>query len=430
MKVAKALMIAWLLVLATNVVVNALSFPPSQPPALTAPTAVVVKMETMIDGGTLELVKNAITLAKSRSAILVLYINTYGGYLAAADSIIEAVRESGLETYAFIPPGGKAVSAGALIALSTKEIYMCPGSVIGAAEPALADEKILNYVKGRFRTLAEDMFSNNETLVSVAESFVTENKVLSYDEAVELGFAKPAESLADFLRKIGVKDYAQLVPGPLETVVSLISAPLVTSLSLFLGILLIFVEVIQSGFQGYGVIGALLIVLALYGMSLIPVDMVPLAILLTGLALILGEILTPGISILGFAGIAISAAGVYLLYSSEPYAGSIQPQLIIAAGLIMGAGLIGYIGWEAGKVMKLRRLTIEAKLKDSIGVAKTKITRTEPGVVHVAGEDWTAFSMEGPIMPGERVAVVKVKGLKLYVIRANKHVSRIKSEEL
>jgi membrane-bound serine protease (ClpP class) len=51
----------------------------------------------------------------------------------------------------------------------------------------------------------------------------------------------------------------------------------------------------------------------------------------------------------------------------------------------------------------------------SIGIAKTDIGEINPGVVYVANEDWTAYSVKGVVKQGSRVRVVRVKGLKLYV---------------
>jgi len=63
-------------------------------------------------------------------------MNTYGGRLDSAAEITNVLNHATIPTYTFINPN--AGSAGALIALATKHIYMSPGSAIGAAAPVLS----------------------------------------------------------------------------------------------------------------------------------------------------------------------------------------------------------------------------------------------------------------------------------------------------
>ena len=65
--------------------------------------------------------------------MVVLDIDTFGGYVDAAIAIKNTVIAQSLETLAFVD--GKAISAGSLIAFSGKQLVMMPGSTIGAAEP-------------------------------------------------------------------------------------------------------------------------------------------------------------------------------------------------------------------------------------------------------------------------------------------------------
>ena len=63
-------------------------------------------------------------------------MNTYGGRLDSAEEITSALNHVTIPTYTFI--NSNAGSAGALIALATKHIYMAPVSAIGAAAPVLS----------------------------------------------------------------------------------------------------------------------------------------------------------------------------------------------------------------------------------------------------------------------------------------------------
>ena len=67
------------------------------------------------------------------AAALILDMDTYGGSLKAAVEMLGALMKSTIPTVTYV--NTNAGSAGALIALSTKRIYMAPVSAIGAAAP-------------------------------------------------------------------------------------------------------------------------------------------------------------------------------------------------------------------------------------------------------------------------------------------------------
>ena len=388
------------------------------PTLLHSKVGVVAELTSTIDGGAVEVVSRAVNEAISRSSILILYIDSYGGYLAAADSIIKIVMESGVTTYVYIPPGGKAVSAGSLIALLGKEIFMGEASTIGAAQPSPSDEKTVNYVSGRFRSLANVAFKGNETLIKIVEEFVTKNRVLSAAEAVALGFAKLANSLEEVKQRLGLDELIVISYTAWDHLISVFSVPIVSSIVLIVGIALIFVEFIQAGFQGYAIAGVVLILLSLYSMSIVPVSLFTLSLLIIGLVLLLIEIMTPGFGAFGITGLILMFVGVYETIISESFGIPSTLPLAVAAGFAMLGGLMIYVGYEAGKVRRLKIKSIREKLIGETGVSKTRLTREAPGVVYVLGEDWTAYSIDEVIEPGTKVKVVDVKGLTLYVSRA------------
>jgi membrane-bound serine protease (ClpP class) len=403
-----------LILLASFVVISAIT------PAATPQSrvGVVAELTSTIDGGAVEVVSRAVNEAVSKSSVLILYVDSYGGYLAAADSIIKIVVESGVTTYVYIPPGGKAASAGALIALLGRKIFMGDASTIGAAQPIPSDEKTVNYVVGRFRSLAIIAFNNNETLVRIAEEFVTKNRVLSAAEAVALGFAEPANSLEEVKQRLGLDELVMVGYTVWDHVISVFSAPIVSSIALIIGIALIFVEFVQAGFQGYAIAGLVLMLISLYAMSIVPVSVFAVSLLIIGLILLLIEILTPGFGAFGVTGLILMLVGVYETITSESFGTPSTLTLAVAAGFAMLGGLIIYVGYEAGKARRLKSKTLREKLIGEVGVCKTRLTRDTPGVVYVLGEDWTAYSTDEAIEPGTKVRVVEVKGLTLYVTKA------------
>lgn len=412
-------LLAGLLLLAIWVAIPLLNPPEIRDVVLQSPSesrgAVAVYIDSNIDGGSLMLLERGVSTAAESGLALVLVINSYGGYVSAADKMVETLIGSGVECYSFIPPGGKAASAAAMIAIACGEIYMGEGSSIGAAIPIPTDNKTVNYVASRFRALASRAFEGNETLVSIAVRFVTESLTLSDREAISIGFASRASSLDDVLSRNNLSLVDSLSQNIVERLVSVISDPFVASIALTIGFYIILAEIFTSGFQGYAVAGVLLIAMALYGMTIIAPDILILAILLSGIVLIIAEMLSPGFGVFGVAGVVLLGAGVYMLLGSRP-PGTLRFEIwSVVIALIGFGGVLGVIMYKAGQAMRLKRRSLEEKIVGSVGIAKTDFDESSAGIVYVAGEDWTAYSVRGRIKAGSRVRVVSMEGLKLYV---------------
>jgi len=143
----------------------------------------VVPIEGTIDSGLAESVARRIDDARDEGAECIVFeIDTYGGEVFAAEKITHAIfplpeeRGGAIHTIAFVKE--KAISAGVLIAMSCREIYMEYGSRMGDCEPILvspgegiltAPEKIQSPLRAEFRKFAE----RNGYPVAIAEAMVT-----------------------------------------------------------------------------------------------------------------------------------------------------------------------------------------------------------------------------------------------------------------
>src|SRR5947207_5432462 len=98
---------------------------------------VVVPLRGEVSQSLFMFLRRAIKTAENRGASAIIFeMNTYGGQLDAASAIVNALNHTTIPTYTFI--NTNAGSAGAIIALATKHIYMAPVSAIGAAAPVLS----------------------------------------------------------------------------------------------------------------------------------------------------------------------------------------------------------------------------------------------------------------------------------------------------
>ncbi|ADM27290.1 protein of unknown function DUF107 [Ignisphaera aggregans DSM 17230] len=382
---------------------------------LSSKKALILEIDDTIDGGMASYISRNIEGINISNAIVILSINSYGGYLASADEIINKILSSGIECYSWIPPGGKAVSAAALIALSCRDIYMAPGTVFGGMLPYPSDEKVLSYVESRALSLVERRMNITDDVKSLIRSMVRDGKSYTAEELRNIGFIKMVYSLDDVLRDLGVSSYTVARRGIGDKFLSILSNTVISSLLLATGILLIIIEVLTTGFQGYGIAGVIAIALALYGMHLVPPDIIVLTILLSGIVLIAIELHTPGFGAFGIAGTTLLVIGVVLgIYFTPPELRS-EAMYSIVSGLLIFSGLMIFIAVKASSVLRIRRPSLSEKLMNSIGIAKTDVYENSPGVVYILNEEWTAYSVKGVIKAGSKVKVVRVEGLKLYV---------------
>jgi len=117
-----------------------------------------------INLGSSRFLRRAVKEAEQRGAkAIIVDINTFGGRVDSATEMKDALTSTHIQTIAYV--NKRAISAGALIALSCKSIVMAPGSAIGAATPVMigpgagqplpTSEKEMSYVRSEFRTTAE-----------------------------------------------------------------------------------------------------------------------------------------------------------------------------------------------------------------------------------------------------------------------------------
>ena len=363
---------------------------------------VAVYLDGTIDGTAVSLFKTALADAEARGVPLVVVLNTYGGYLVSMDQIVDAILNAKVPVYAYIPRGGKAMSAGAFIAVACEAIYMDPTGEIGAAEPRPPDPKVVNYAVGRMKALAQRHW--NDSRVDVAVSFVTENKVLTGEEAVRLGIAQPPpqwQFMAEYRR------------DPLAQLLNAFSDPTLISLMLLLGVVLIGYELTTSGFQGVGVLGALLLVLALYLLGQLSASWLIAALALAGAAVIVAEAFA-GHGAFAASGLALFALAVYTAATSQPYYQPSGASYALTAAGALGALAVAYVGYKVRQAVRRRPQHYAEQLRGATGVAKTAIAPGKTGVVYALGEEWTAVSDE-EVPPGAEVEVVDVEGLTVKV---------------
>jgi len=270
------------------------------------------------------------------ASAIIFEMDTYGGRLDAAEEITDVLNHATIPTYTFI--NNNAGSAGALIALATRTIYMAPVSAIGAAAPVQVTgqdlpeterEKTISYWSALIRGTAVrnghnpdigEAFMNKEKEVKLGDRVVHAKGsllTLSTQEATEQISGKPllaagvADSVVDLMRKAGLKGTpVALAPTGFERLAIWIT--LLAPLLLLGGIVGAYLEFKIPGASIPGVISAICFTLFFLGHHLAGLaGWETVALFVVGFVLVLVEIL-----FFAHSTIVVGVVGVFLMLAS------------------------------------------------------------------------------------------------------------------
>jgi membrane-bound serine protease (ClpP class) len=207
---------------------------------------------------------------------------------------------------------------------------------------------------------------------------------------------------------------AQIVtakPGFFTRFLNTIIDPNLISLLFLLGIVGLIFEVLHPGIVLPGALGAVCLVMALYGFSVLTPSWGGLALLLLGVALLIVDLHAPTHGVLTAGGLISLGFGLALLFQNQPGVYRVNEWLVLGVGCAVGAFWV----FATGKALAARRLPVETGVQTMVGqMAEVR----GPGLVFVDGALWQARTADdSALVPGERVRVQAVDGLQLTVAR-------------
>jgi membrane-bound serine protease (ClpP class) len=297
----------------------------------------VIPMKGEISKAQFFFLRRALKEAEAAKAdAVILDMDTYGGELSAATDMLEALLGTSVPTITYID--SNAGSAGALVSLSTRRIFMAPVSAIGAAAPVTStgqdlpstmQDKVVSYFSGYFRSAADkngydpdiaQAFISKDTEVKIGNTVIHPSGTLltlSSKEAARVIDGKPvlasgiADSLPDLLKKAGLEGAIHTVePSGFETLAFWLTtfAPVL----LLGGILGVYIELKIGGFGVAGFLAALCFLLFFFGSYVAGLAGWEVAIVFAiGLTLIISEIaIHPGTIIPGLIGLLLVGISV------------------------------------------------------------------------------------------------------------------------
>jgi membrane-bound serine protease (ClpP class) len=358
-------------------------------------------------------------------------LDTPGGDEDSMRKIVQKelqLSRAGTPVIVYVSPGGaRAASAGVWISEAADVLAMAPETNIGSSTPISGTganlgsdlrRKIINDAAASLRGLAKTHGRN----AAWANKAVKQAANLTAAEALKLNVIDTiAPTLPALLDKIDgwttVPQHLKLhtagatiddtKPGFLTRFLSILTDPNVVSLLFLLGIVGIGFEIFHPGIVLPGALGAIAMLLALFGLYVLPLSWTGVGLVILGLALLGLDLYVPSHGALTLCGLIALGFGLATMFQNVSGGPSESTALIIAVTLILGGA------WAFGisKAIAARRSPVAVGPQEIIGMEG--VVR-EGGLVAIHGELWRARA-DQPLRLGQRVAVDGLDGLTLEV---------------
>jgi membrane-bound serine protease (ClpP class) len=361
----------------------------------------------------------------------VIVLDTPGGLEDSMRQIVQkelAVSAAGTPVIVYVsPPGARAASAGVWISQAADLLAMAPNTNIGSSTPIDSSgsnigsdlrRKAINDAAASLRGLASSHGRN----AAWADKAVRVASNLTAAEALRMNVIDTiSPTLPHLLDKIDgrktvpaghilhTKD-AQITessPGFVTRFLSTILDPNLLSILFLAGIIGIGFEIFHPGIVLPGALGAVSLLLALYGLAVLPTSWTGLGLVVLGIVLLGLDLYVPSHGALTVSGLIALGFGLATLFhdSSGLYTTSLP--LVLTLTLVLG----GLWAWAISKAIAIRRSPV---LVGPRGIVGMEGVVRDGGLVQVHGELWKAQAAE-PLRTGQRVQVDEMDGLTLHV---------------
>lgn len=405
------------------------------PPKPTVEKLVLNDTIQPVSAGQLE---RAIDQAKTDgAAVLIVELNTPGGLLDSTREMVGAMLNSRVPVVVYVAPSGaRAGSAGFFLLEAADVAAMAQGTNAGAAHPvmelggqpdAVMSQKIENDAEAFLRSFTAKRGRNAEA----AEAAVHSSHSYTAEEALDqhlIDLIEPSEGQllaaldgrtvtrvdgAKTTLHTGGARVVEVKPTLREELLSWLVDPDIAILLGIGGALLIYLEFNTPGTIVPGALGTLLVLLAVFGLGLLPIRFTAVLLLVAALGLMVLEAKFGGHGALAIAGIVCLAFGMLTLVAAP------VPELAVSPAVAFGVSLA-----FGGITVVLVRLAFKARQMKSrigadalVGARATAMEELTPeGHVLVEGEIWLATAADRV----EKGAPLRVTGHQAYLLRVER----------
>ena len=395
------------------------------PAAEATPRVLVVEFENDVNPVTQDyLTDNLERAERDGYAAVVVELDTPGGLGSSMREIVKAMLATEVPVVVYVSPSGSSAdSAGAVIGQAADVLAMAPQTNIGSSTPISATgddlgedlrKKVINDAAAYIAELARE----HERSGAASEAMVRDAANYGAREALRRDVIDViAPSLGELLAQI---DGRRTVPKGLvlqtagaalervemgfwKSTLDLLIDPNIIALMLSVGLIGIVVELWNPGLILPGTVGAVSLIVGLYGLQVLPVSAAGLLLIVLAAGFFVAEAFIVSHGALTLAGAVMFVIGSLLLF--DPAGEAYQVSLWTALGIAVTLALL--LGVALNRVVKARRNPVEVGI--GVLVGGEAVVRRD-GWVAVAGELWRARSAEGsPLVPGERVTVEAVE---------------------
>ena len=366
--------------------------------------------------------------ASSGYSAAVIVLDTPGGLEESMRKIVQKELALPIPVIVYVSPGGaRAASAGVWISEAADVLAMAPETNIGSSTPIDSSgsnvgsdlhRKVVNDAAASLRGLAKSHGRNAQW----ADRAVRVASNLTADEALQqhvIDLISPTlPALLDTIdgrttvpRHLTLHTAgAQVVnvsPGFLTRFLSTLIDPNIVSLLFLAGLAGLGFELFHPGIVIPGAFGAICMVCALFGFSVLPLSWGGLALVLLGAALLVADLHVTSHGALTLSGLVAMAIGFATLFHNAPAPYHTSVPLIASVTVLLG----GFWAIAIGKALAARRSPVSTGPEEIVGLEGVV---QDGGFVLVRGELWRAES-DQRLQPGQHVRIERLDGLALRV---------------
>ncbi len=354
---------------------------------------------------------------------VVILLDTPGGLASAMKDIYEAELASKVPVIVYVSPeGARAASAGVWISQAADLLAMAPQTNIGSSTPVSVGgediqedlrNKVVNDAAASLRGLAREHGRN----VKWVDAAVRRGANLSAREALEMNVIDViAPDLPKLLNQVdGMETQPKMLL--LETagakiddvemsfwkqILDTLIDPNLIVILMSIGVLGITIELWSPGLILPGTVGAISLIIGLFGLQILPVSWAGVLLLLLAAGFFVAEMFVVSHGALALAGAVAFVIGSLMLF--DPAGESYQVSLKVALGVAATMALM--VGLVVAKLVQVRRAEVVTGQEELIGQVGIVRQELDPvGLVFVHGELWRAKTAGDPIAPGRQVRV-------------------------